>query len=93
MNFAYQNFQFLLLEGSSYQCVMTLPPNADFQKQTGPLCRSLSLSKPNVSLEACKSSHKMGALTDQSLPNDEDPSENKTSKSTKEAPSGPGRTH
>ncbi|KAK9055311.1 hypothetical protein SSX86_026393 [Deinandra increscens subsp. villosa] len=86
------NFQFLLV-GDSYQCVMTLPPGAVFQKITGPLCKSSSGSKRLVCLEACKKLHQMGALTDHLLPTSEEPAESKSSKSTTESPSGVGRTN
>ncbi|KAL8236785.1 hypothetical protein R6Q59_017866 [Mikania micrantha] len=85
------NFKFLLLK-DSYQCVMTLPPNAVIQKITGPLCKSSSVAEQLVCLEACKKLHQMAALTEDLLSNNEDPLENKSSKNTKESPSGAGTT-
>lgn len=85
------NFHFLLVEGS-YECKMTLPPNAALQTITGPPCKTSHLSKQLVCLEACKRLHQMGALTDHLVPHNEDPSGNKFSKTTKEPSSGAGTT-
>ncbi|CDP20102.1 unnamed protein product [Coffea canephora] len=60
---------------SSYQCQLTLPPNAAFQTMTGALCRNTVLSKQLVCLESCKKLHQMGALTDHLLPISEKPSQ------------------
>ncbi|GAB4854001.1 helicase [Ancistrocladus abbreviatus] len=60
-------FQFLS-SGDSYECKLTLPPNAAFQTIIGPLSRNCHLSKQLVCLEACKKLHQMGALDDHLLP-------------------------
>ncbi|KAI3514031.1 hypothetical protein L1887_12347 [Cichorium endivia] len=85
------DFQFFLVE-DSYECKMTLPPNAAFQTITGPPCKTSHLSKQIVCLEACKKLHQIGALNDHLLPNNEDPSGDKTCKKTKEPSSGAGTT-
>lgn len=82
------DFQFFLVE-DSYECKMTLPPNAAFQTVTGPPCKTSHLSKQIVCLEACKKLHQMGALNDHLLPNNED---DKTCKKIKEPSSGAGTT-
>ncbi|KAK9273139.1 hypothetical protein L1049_017946 [Liquidambar formosana] len=84
-------FQFSLLEGS-YQCKLTLPPNAAFQTIVGPLSRASHLSKQLVCLEACKKLHQMGALDDHLLPLIEEPSENDVIVKRKESTSGAGTT-
>lgn len=84
------DFQFLLVE-DSYECKMTLPPNAAFQTITGPRSKTSHLSKQLVCLEACKKLHRIGALNDHLLLNQEDPSRDITSaKKTKEPSSGAG---
>ncbi|KAL7588569.1 hypothetical protein Lser_V15G38263 [Lactuca serriola] len=86
------DFQFLLVE-DSYECKMTLPPNAAFQTITGPRSKTSNLSKQLVCLEACKMLHQIGALNDHLLLNQEDPSRDITSaKKTKEPSSGAGTT-
>ncbi|KAI3514025.1 hypothetical protein L1887_12341 [Cichorium endivia] len=85
------DFQFLLVE-DSYECKMTLPPNAAFQTITGSPCKTSHLSKQIVCLEACKKLHQMGALNDHLLPNNEDLSMDKSCKKTKEPSSGAGTT-
>ncbi|XP_018503569.2 endoribonuclease Dicer homolog 3a isoform X1 [Pyrus x bretschneideri] len=54
--------------GGSYECKITLPPNAAFQTLVGPACKKSSLAKQLVCLEACKQLHQMGALNDHLLP-------------------------
>ncbi|XP_023744994.1 endoribonuclease Dicer homolog 3a isoform X1 [Lactuca sativa] len=84
------DFQFLLVE-DSYECKMTLPPNAAFQTITGPRSKTSHLSKQLVCLEACKKLHQMGGLNDHLLPNNEDPISSKNTKE-KEPSSGAGTT-
>ncbi|XP_009363041.2 endoribonuclease Dicer homolog 3a-like isoform X1 [Pyrus x bretschneideri] len=54
--------------GESYECKITLPPNAAFQTLVGPVCKKSSLAKQLVCLEACQQLHQMGALNDHLLP-------------------------
>lgn len=75
------------MEEGSYECEMMLPPTADFQTITGPLCKTAHLSKQLVCLEGCKMLHEMGALTDHLILNNQHPSIN-----TKGPSSGAG-TH
>uniref|UniRef100_A0A5B7CE62 Uncharacterized protein n=1 Tax=Davidia involucrata TaxID=16924 RepID=A0A5B7CE62_DAVIN len=84
-------FQFLL-SGESYQCKLTLPPNAAFQTIVGPLNKNSHLSKQLVCLDACKKLHQMGALTDHLLPFNEEPTENGSNLKSKESTSGAGTT-
>ncbi|KAA8546198.1 hypothetical protein F0562_003063 [Nyssa sinensis] len=84
-------FQFLL-SGESYQCKLTLPPNAAFQTIVGPLNRNSHLSKQLVCLSACKKLHQMGALTDHLLPFNEERTENGSNRKSKESTSGAGTT-
>lgn len=56
------------IEDGSYQCTLTLPPNAAFQRIVGPLCSTSNLAKQLVSLDACKKLHQLGELNDHLLP-------------------------
>ncbi|KAF8393640.1 hypothetical protein HHK36_021886 [Tetracentron sinense] len=84
-------FQFSL-EGGSFECTLTLPPNAAFQTIVGPRNRNSHLSKQLVCLEACKKLHQMGALDDHLLPYFDEPSENDGIGKTNESASGAGTT-
>ncbi|KAB1225575.1 hypothetical protein CJ030_MR1G020790 [Morella rubra] len=84
-------FQFSCL-GGSYECTMTLPPNAAFQTIIGPLSGNSHLAKQLVCLEACKKLHQIGALDDHLLPSIEvHPDKDLTVKS-KELTPGAGTT-
>lgn len=83
-------YQYLLV-GQSYQCQLTLPPNAAFQTITGPLCANTLLSKQLVCLEACKKLHQMGALSNH-LPFSEEPSQSSSYPNCKALASGAGTT-
>ncbi|XP_042485493.1 endoribonuclease Dicer homolog 3a [Macadamia integrifolia] len=85
------NFQSSLSEGS-YECTLTLPPNAAFQTIVGPANRNSHISKQLVCLEACKKLHQMGALDDHLLPYIEDPSRDAVIERTEESASGAGTT-
>ncbi|KAL5559568.1 hypothetical protein UlMin_035779 [Ulmus minor] len=78
--------------GGSYECTITLPPNAAFPTLVGPICRSSNLSKQLACLEACKKLHQIGALNDHLLPSIEEPSEKDLTVKSKEAASGAGTT-
>ena len=52
------------VDDGSYQCTLTLPPNAAFPRIVGPLCSTCNLAKQLVSLEACKKLHQLGELND-----------------------------
>ncbi|KAG1358569.1 putative Endoribonuclease Dicer [Cocos nucifera] len=67
-------FEFTLY-GGSYQCTLTLPPNAAFQTLVGPVHRNSHLSKQLVCMDACKKLHQLGALNDHLLPFVEEPLE------------------
>ncbi|OVA04235.1 Ribonuclease III domain [Macleaya cordata] len=82
----------LSLFGGSYECILTLPPNAAFQRIVGPITRNSHLSKQMVCLEACKKLHQLGALDDHLLPCIEEPLENDIIKSTKHYTAGAGTT-
>ncbi|XAR57556.1 Ribonuclease III [Bertholletia excelsa] len=84
-------FQFVLL-GDSYQCTLTLPPNAAFQSITGPPSRNSHLSKQLACFVACKKLHQMGALNNHLLPFDEASSENDSSSKIRGSTSGAGTT-
>uniref|UniRef100_A0A804J326 Uncharacterized protein n=1 Tax=Musa acuminata subsp. malaccensis TaxID=214687 RepID=A0A804J326_MUSAM len=57
----------------SYECSLTLPPNAAFQKIIGPMSCSSNSAKQLVSLKAFKKLHQLGALSNHLLPFHEDP--------------------
>lgn len=59
-------FEFTLY-GGSYQCTLTLPPNAAFQTLVGPVHRNSHMSKQLVCMDACKKLHQLGALDDRLL--------------------------
>ncbi|XXG48939.1 hypothetical protein AAC387_Pa02g3257 [Persea americana] len=84
-------FQFAL-HGGSYECTLTLPPNAAFQRIVGPMCRNSHLAKQHVCVDACKKLHQMGALDDHLLPSVEEPAENDLVEKSKGSPSGAGTT-
>lgn len=83
-------FQFAL-HGGSYECTLTLPPNAAFQRIVGPMCRNSHLAKQHVCVDACRKLHQMGALDDHLLPSVEEPAENDLVEKSKGSPSGAGR--
>lgn len=85
-------FQFSNLGDRSYECTLTLPPNAAFQTLVGPVSTSSQLSKQLVCLEACKKLHQMGVLDDHLLPSTEESSERNLNMKSKEAASGAGTT-
>ncbi|XP_050268142.1 endoribonuclease Dicer homolog 3a isoform X1 [Quercus robur] len=80
-----------LIEGS-YECKMTLPPNAAFQSIVGPSSRNSHLAKQLVCLEACKKLHQMGALDDHLLPSIKELPEKNLIVKSKESASGAGTT-
>ncbi|KAL7196180.1 hypothetical protein ACSBR1_036234 [Camellia fascicularis] len=84
-------FQFVL-SGESYQCNLTLPPNAAFQTLVGPPNRNSHLSKQLVCFDACKKLHQMGALNDHLLPFNEEPSVNDSTLKSKGSTSSAGTT-
>ncbi|CAL5419477.1 unnamed protein product [Camellia sinensis] len=84
-------FQFIL-SGESYQCNLTLPPNAAFQTLVGPPSRNSHLSKQLVCFDACKKLHQMGALNDHLLPFNEEPSVNDSTLKSKGSTSSAGTT-
>ncbi|XP_058069603.1 endoribonuclease Dicer homolog 3a [Magnolia sinica] len=84
-------FEFVLY-GGSYECTLTLPPNAAFQTIVGPTCRGCHLSRQLVCLDACKKLHQMGALDDHLLPSVEEPSESDLIHKNTESASGAGTT-
>ncbi|XP_008793257.2 endoribonuclease Dicer homolog 3a-like [Phoenix dactylifera] len=60
-------FEFTLY-GGSYQCTLTLPPNAAFQTLVGPVHRNSHMAKQLVCMDACKKLHQLGVLNDHLLP-------------------------
>jgi len=56
------------LKDGLYECILTLPPNAVFQRIVGPPSINSHVAKQLVSLEACKKLHELGALNDHLLP-------------------------
>ncbi|GMN63272.1 hypothetical protein TIFTF001_032343 [Ficus carica] len=86
------SFQISYVGEGSYECKITLPPNAAFQTLVGPLCSSSQLSKQLVCLEACKKLLQIGALDDHLLPSTEKPLERNLTVKSKEAASGAGTT-
>ncbi|KAL6216878.1 hypothetical protein ACLB2K_010096 [Fragaria x ananassa] len=84
-------FQFSYL-GDSYECKITLPPNAAFQTLVGPACKNSALSKQVVCLEACKKLHQLGALNDHLLPSTDKPLEKDIITESKGPASGAGTT-
>ncbi|PSS19311.1 Endoribonuclease Dicer 3a like [Actinidia chinensis var. chinensis] len=84
-------FQFLL-SGESYQCKLTLPPNAAFQTLIGPPSKNSHLSKQLACFDACKKLHQMGALNNHLLPFNDEPSESDSTSKSRESTSGAGTT-
>ncbi|MCL7031503.1 hypothetical protein MKW94_015389 [Papaver nudicaule] len=82
----------LQLIGGAYECILTLPPNAPFQRLAGPAVVNSHLSKQLVCLEACKQLHQCGALDDHLLPYIEEPLEIDVIKSNKNYSAGAGTT-
>ncbi|VAH04530.1 unnamed protein product [Triticum turgidum subsp. durum] len=80
------------IEDGSYQCTLTLPPNAAFQRIVGPLCSTSNLAKQLVSLDACKKLHQLGELNDHLLPFTEEPIEIDVALRDGKFLSGPGTT-
>ncbi|CAN6449984.1 unnamed protein product [Victoria cruziana] len=58
--------------GGIFECTLTLPPNAAFQRLKGPPAKSSHLAKKLVCLDACKKLHEMKALNDHLLPVDQE---------------------
>jgi endoribonuclease Dicer len=78
-------------EDGSYQCTLTLPPNAAFPRIVGPLCSTCNLAKQLVSLEACKKLHQLGELNDHLVvPIIEEPMDNDIALTYGKFISGPG---
>lgn len=73
-----------------FECTLTLPPNAAFQRMVGPLCSNSNLAKQLASLEACKKLHELGALSDHLLPFPEEPLETDIVGINKDYASGAG---
>lgn len=63
----------MVIEDGLYQCTLTLPPNAAFQRIVGPLSSTCNLAKQLVSLDACKKLHQLGELNDHLVPLTEEP--------------------
>lgn len=63
----------MAIEDGLYQCTLTLPPNAAFQKIVGPLSSTCNSAKRLVCLEACKKLHQLGELNDHLVPLTEEP--------------------
>ncbi|KAM0865318.1 hypothetical protein ACQ4PT_043361 [Festuca glaucescens] len=81
------------VEDGSYQCTLTLPPNAAFPRIVGPLCSTCNLAKQLVSLEACKKLHQLGELNDHLVvPIIEEPMDNDIALTYGKFISGPGTT-
>ncbi|XP_038975924.1 endoribonuclease Dicer homolog 3b-like [Phoenix dactylifera] len=85
------SFQLLAKDGL-FECTLTLPPNAAFQRMAGPLSTNSNLAKQLVSLEACKKLHELGALSDHLLPFPEEPLETDIGGINKDYASGAGTT-
>lgn len=81
----------LALHRGSYECTLTLPPSAAFQRIVGPMCRNSQLAKQHVCVDACKKLHQIGGLDDHLLPAIEEPSINDLVGKTKGSTSGAGR--
>ncbi|XP_062205319.1 LOW QUALITY PROTEIN: endoribonuclease Dicer homolog 3b-like [Phragmites australis] len=80
------------LKDGSYQCTLTMPPNAAFRSIVGPSSSTCNLAKQLVSLEACKKLHKLGELSDHLVPLIEEPMNIDTTIKDKKCLSGPGTT-
>ncbi|XP_020097206.1 endoribonuclease Dicer homolog 3a-like [Ananas comosus] len=78
--------------GGSYECTLTLPPNAVFQTLVGPVSRNSHKAKQLACLDACKKLHKMGALDDYLTPRIEEILEHENDKKTKKTADGAGTT-
>ena len=77
------------LKDGSYQCTLTMPPNAAFRSIVGPPSNTCNLAKQLVSLEACKKLHQLGELNDHLLPTEE-PTNIDTAVTDGKCLSGPG---
>ena len=77
------------LKDGSYQCILTMPPNAAFRSIVGPPSNTCNLAKQLVSLEACKKLHQLGELNDHLLPTEE-PTNIDTAVTDGKCLSGPG---
>ncbi|KAL6643233.1 hypothetical protein ACP70R_021414 [Stipagrostis hirtigluma subsp. patula] len=80
------------LKDGSYQCTLTLPPNAAFRSIVGPSSSTCNLAKQLVSLEACKKLHQLGELNDHLVPLTEESRNISTTMTDKRCLSGPGTT-
>ncbi|KAG0549124.1 hypothetical protein BDA96_01G228300 [Sorghum bicolor] len=80
------------LKDGSYQCALTMPPNAAFRSIVGPPSSTCNLAKQLVCLEACKKLHELGELDDHLVPLTEEPMDIDTDTTDKKCVSGPGTT-
>ncbi|RLN41300.1 Type III restriction enzyme, res subunit family protein, expressed [Panicum miliaceum] len=80
------------LKDGSYQCTLTMPPNAAFRSIVGPPSSTCNLAKQLVSLEACKKLHQLGELNDHLVPLTEEPTNIDTAVTDGKCLSGPGTT-
>jgi endoribonuclease Dicer len=78
------------LKDGSYQCALTMPPNAAFRSIVGPPSSTCNLAKQLVCLEACKKLHELGELDDHLVPLTEEPMDIDTDTTDKKCVSGPG---
>jgi len=78
------------LKDGSYQCILTMPPNAAFRSIVGPPSNTCNLAKQLVSLEACKKLHQLGELNDHLVPLTEEPTNIDTAVTDGKCLSGPG---
>ena len=78
------------LKDGSYQCTLTMPPNAAFRSIVGPPSNTCNLAKQLVSLEACKKLHQLGELNDHLVPLTEEPTNIDTAVTDGKCLSGPG---
>ncbi|CAD6212969.1 unnamed protein product [Miscanthus lutarioriparius] len=80
------------IKDGSYQCTLTMPPNAAFRSIVGPPSSTCNLAKQLVCLEACKKLHELGELDDHLVPLTEEPMDIDTHITDKKCVSGPGTT-
>uniref|UniRef100_K4AJR2 Uncharacterized protein n=1 Tax=Setaria italica TaxID=4555 RepID=K4AJR2_SETIT len=80
------------LKDGSYQCTLTMPPNAAFRSIVGPQSSTCNLAKQLVCLEACKKLHQLGELNDHLVPLTEEPNDIDTTVTDGKCLSGPGTT-
>lgn len=79
--------------GEFYQCTLTFPPNAAFQKIVGPLSQSSHMAKQLVCLESCKKLHQLGALNDCLLPSTGESYDSDSTQHMHESAEGAGKIY